>query len=476
MADAGDAIDAPNAGWGFGSDVPERFDAHVRRSVPFYDEGHGLIVQLSDFYIGADALVYELGCSTGTLTHRLAEHHRERRARFIAIDAEPAMVQVAAERWSGASRPERAQRQAPGAQRRRRCSSRAGASLSGGTPRRSGGVPPPSERNAGRQRRDAAAPKLEAGASRPRASATPSPKAAAQRRDAAAPGRSGGVPPPSERNAKPPHAVPQRRDAAAPKPERGRPAPERAQRQAPKAAAQRRDAAAPKPEGGPRASGKKPRAGAGAPERTEPKGAGAGAGASRPRASATPSPRSRRSAAGRRAPGPERGGVPPPSERNGAPAPSERSKPPLSGGTPLLPSRSGGVPPPSERNVKPPKPPLSGGTPLLPSRCSQAGADLPTSRSAKARSLKGVLEPFSSQGNLDLMRRAGFVDIMTVYKYICFEGFLAIKQARGGMLPRGPCTTPPPKVWPDICFPAAMPAGAAATTGPCSAVPSTPSH
>lgn len=46
---------------------------------------------------------------------------------------------------------------------------------------------------------------------------------------------------------------------------------------------------------------------------------------------------------------------------------------------------------------------------------------------AKARSLKGVLEPFSRQGNLDLLKRAGFVDIMTVMKYVCFEGFLAIK-------------------------------------------------
>ena len=46
---------------------------------------------------------------------------------------------------------------------------------------------------------------------------------------------------------------------------------------------------------------------------------------------------------------------------------------------------------------------------------------------AKTRSLKGVLEPFSTAGNLGLMERAGFVDIATVMKYICFEGFLAIK-------------------------------------------------
>jgi len=45
----------------------------------------------------------------------------------------------------------------------------------------------------------------------------------------------------------------------------------------------------------------------------------------------------------------------------------------------------------------------------------------------KARSLKGVLEPFSTQGNIGLLTRAGFVDVTTVFKYVCWEGFLAIK-------------------------------------------------
>lgn len=46
---------------------------------------------------------------------------------------------------------------------------------------------------------------------------------------------------------------------------------------------------------------------------------------------------------------------------------------------------------------------------------------------AKARSLKRVQEPFSSQGYLDLFKRAGFVDTMTVIKWVCFEGFFGIK-------------------------------------------------
>ena len=45
----------------------------------------------------------------------------------------------------------------------------------------------------------------------------------------------------------------------------------------------------------------------------------------------------------------------------------------------------------------------------------------------KTRSLKGVLEPFSTKGNCELLDRAGFKDYMTIFKYICFTGFLAIK-------------------------------------------------
>jgi len=45
----------------------------------------------------------------------------------------------------------------------------------------------------------------------------------------------------------------------------------------------------------------------------------------------------------------------------------------------------------------------------------------------KSLSLKGVLDPFSTEGNLGLLQRAGFTDTMTIMKNICFEGFLAIK-------------------------------------------------
>jgi len=46
---------------------------------------------------------------------------------------------------------------------------------------------------------------------------------------------------------------------------------------------------------------------------------------------------------------------------------------------------------------------------------------------SKAESLKGVLEPFSSKGNLDMLHRAGFVDVTPVFRNLCFEGVLCIK-------------------------------------------------
>jgi tRNA (cmo5U34)-methyltransferase len=45
----------------------------------------------------------------------------------------------------------------------------------------------------------------------------------------------------------------------------------------------------------------------------------------------------------------------------------------------------------------------------------------------KSSSLKSILEPFSTQGNIDLLKRAGFIDYMTIYKHVNFEGFIAIK-------------------------------------------------
>ena len=46
---------------------------------------------------------------------------------------------------------------------------------------------------------------------------------------------------------------------------------------------------------------------------------------------------------------------------------------------------------------------------------------------SKTKSLKSVLDPFSSNGNISMLKRAGFKDFSVIGKFICFEIILAIK-------------------------------------------------
>lgn len=100
MSDAGDSIEVENARWSFTGEVPERFDNHIRRSVPFYSEGHDLVARISDFFLQDGSRIYELGCATGELTAKLAQQNRGKDVSLIAIDIEPAMVERAAKRCS----------------------------------------------------------------------------------------------------------------------------------------------------------------------------------------------------------------------------------------------------------------------------------------------------------------------------------------------------------------------------------------
>ena len=46
---------------------------------------------------------------------------------------------------------------------------------------------------------------------------------------------------------------------------------------------------------------------------------------------------------------------------------------------------------------------------------------------AKLRSLKGVLEPNLTNDNINLLKKAGFKEIETIFNYVPFEGIMAIK-------------------------------------------------
>ena len=92
----GDGIIAKPGNWTFAGDASKNFDQHVSKSVPLYMMGHDLICDISDYFVQKDSIVYDIGCSTGTLTYRLGEHiSTTEGARVIGIDREPDMIDVA---------------------------------------------------------------------------------------------------------------------------------------------------------------------------------------------------------------------------------------------------------------------------------------------------------------------------------------------------------------------------------------------
>lgn len=102
LQSVGDSIAAPRSAWSFGGAVPETFEEHVRRSVPGYDTGHEIILQVSDFFVHDSSMCYEIGASKGKLISALAERH-ESRGSWIGLDIERSMVKFAGRRHKGSS-------------------------------------------------------------------------------------------------------------------------------------------------------------------------------------------------------------------------------------------------------------------------------------------------------------------------------------------------------------------------------------
>ena len=95
MTDVGQNIDAKNAQWSFSGDVAKTFSEHVKLSVPLYSEGQELTANVSEFFISKNSVIYDLGCSLGTLTSMLADRHISKSARVFGIDNEKDMINEA---------------------------------------------------------------------------------------------------------------------------------------------------------------------------------------------------------------------------------------------------------------------------------------------------------------------------------------------------------------------------------------------
>ena len=85
-------IKALNSSWTFGNKVAAKFEKHIKQSVPLYNEGHELILKVSDFFISEDSLVYDIGCSTGNLVKKISKKHHNKKFKIHALDIEKEMI------------------------------------------------------------------------------------------------------------------------------------------------------------------------------------------------------------------------------------------------------------------------------------------------------------------------------------------------------------------------------------------------
>lgn len=99
----GDGIVTQRSSWRFDGTVPEKFDRHVERSIPGYSYGHELVVQHASSGLGKGGVIYELGCSTGVLTKKLADCVKPESTRIVGVDQVEDMLVKARARCGGYS-------------------------------------------------------------------------------------------------------------------------------------------------------------------------------------------------------------------------------------------------------------------------------------------------------------------------------------------------------------------------------------
>jgi tRNA (cmo5U34)-methyltransferase len=99
-----DTITAVPGEWRFDQDVSKAFDSHVRKSVPFYDEIQRMVIELSEYFVRDQSVVYDLGSSTGTTIQLLADAHAGKEdVQFIGIDVSEFMINEARKKMTRAN-------------------------------------------------------------------------------------------------------------------------------------------------------------------------------------------------------------------------------------------------------------------------------------------------------------------------------------------------------------------------------------
>jgi len=94
-----DLILASHGNWKFDQQVSASFDSHVVKSVPFYEEIQRMVVEISEYFIKDNSVIYDIGSSTGTTLSLLSQQHiSKKNINLFGIEESPSMIESARSR------------------------------------------------------------------------------------------------------------------------------------------------------------------------------------------------------------------------------------------------------------------------------------------------------------------------------------------------------------------------------------------
>tara|TARA_B100001093_G_C26677537_1_gene948973 strand:+ start:219 stop:935 length:717 start_codon:yes stop_codon:yes gene_type:complete len=86
--------------WKFDDKVSKNFDQHVNQSIPHYADLQKYLVQLSEWFLKENSIVYDLGCSTGETISQILKLKITSKFTIIGIDNSKKMLNLAKKKIS----------------------------------------------------------------------------------------------------------------------------------------------------------------------------------------------------------------------------------------------------------------------------------------------------------------------------------------------------------------------------------------
>ena len=75
--------------------VAKNFDEHVSKSVPLYDEGHEIIMDMMPNFFNERTKIIDIGCSTGALMKKIRNNFLDHELDLVGIDISKEMINEA---------------------------------------------------------------------------------------------------------------------------------------------------------------------------------------------------------------------------------------------------------------------------------------------------------------------------------------------------------------------------------------------